>query len=77
MEDRDTDEFILVLKGYFKLLMTMNLPIDREGDSLHMDSGKHITVFKYVYSSRYVVCYIFTRRNLNSKLWITIRCYYK
>lgn len=42
MEDRDTDEFILVLKGYFKLLMTMNLPIDREGDSLHTDSGKQI-----------------------------------
>lgn len=41
MEDRDTDEFILVLKGYFKLLMTMNLPVDREGDSLHTESGKH------------------------------------
>lgn len=41
MEDRDTDEFILVLKGYYKLLMAMNLPIDREGDSIHMDSGKH------------------------------------
>lgn len=40
MEDRDTDEFILVLKGYYKLLMVMNLPIDREGDSIHMDSGK-------------------------------------
>ncbi|VVC42556.1 Hypothetical protein CINCED_3A019130 [Cinara cedri] len=39
MEDRDTDEFILVLKGYFKLLMTMNLPIDREGDTLHLDSA--------------------------------------
>ncbi|XP_060836556.1 FERM and PDZ domain-containing protein 4 isoform X1 [Rhopalosiphum padi] len=39
MEDRDTDEFILVLKGYFKLLMTMNLPIDREGDLLHTDSA--------------------------------------
>jgi len=46
MEDRDTDEFILVLKGYFKLLMTMNLPIDREGDLLHTDSGKQITVLK-------------------------------
>lgn len=46
MEDRDTDEFILVLKGYFKLLMTMNLPIDREGDSLHMDSGKRFICFQ-------------------------------
>jgi len=40
MEDRDTDEFILVLRGYFKLLMALNLPVDREGDSLHADSGK-------------------------------------
>lgn len=40
MEDRDTDEFILVLKGYFKLLMALNLPIDREGDSVHLDSGE-------------------------------------
>lgn len=46
MEDRDTDEFVLVLRGYFKLLMTMNLPVDREGDSLHMDSGKYMN--KYV-----------------------------
>lgn len=44
MEDRDTDEFILVLRGYFKLLMTMSLPIDRESDSLHMDSGKRIII---------------------------------
>lgn len=46
MEDRDTDEFILVLKGYFKLLMAMNLPIDREGDLLHTDSGKQITILQ-------------------------------
>lgn len=49
MEDRDTDEFILVLKGYFKLLMTMNLPIDREGDLLHTDSGKQTTVLQIAY----------------------------
>jgi len=49
MEDRDTDEFILVLKGYFKLLMAMNLPIDREGDSLHMDSGKPNIVLSVIY----------------------------
>lgn len=48
MEDRDTDEFILVLKGYFKLLMTMNLPIDREVDSLHMDSGMY-TISRLTY----------------------------
>lgn len=42
MEDRDTDEFVLVLKGYYKLLMTMSLPIDREGDTSHTDSGKNI-----------------------------------
>lgn len=47
MEDRDTDEFILVLKGYFKLLMTMNLPIDREGDSLHLDSGERTKSIRY------------------------------
>ncbi|XP_025410500.1 FERM and PDZ domain-containing protein 4 isoform X3 [Sipha flava] len=39
MEDRDTDEFILVLKGYYKLLMTMSLPVDRKGDTSHMDSA--------------------------------------
>lgn len=51
MEDRDTDEFILVLKGYFKLLMTMCLPIDREGDTIHTDSGKNIIfVFNRTFS---------------------------
>jgi len=48
MEDRDTDEFVLVLRGYYKLLMTMNLPIDREGDSLHTDSGKRDRFLKRV-----------------------------
>lgn len=49
MEDRDTDEFLLVLKGYFKILMTMSLPIDREGETLHLDSGKNIS---------YIFCFI-------------------
>ncbi|XP_050428155.1 uncharacterized protein LOC126838085 isoform X2 [Adelges cooleyi] len=39
MEDRDADEFILVIKGYFKLLMASCLPIDREGESVHIDSA--------------------------------------
>jgi hypothetical protein len=47
MEDRDTDEFILVLKGYYKLLMTMSLPVDRKGDTSHMDSGGNIVFFVY------------------------------
>lgn len=60
MEDRDTDEFILVLRGYFKLLMTMSLPIDREGESLHMDSGKRIifileNIFIHTFSPFYIV----------------------
>lgn len=52
MEDRDTDEFILVLKGYFKLLMTMCLPVEREGDTLYTDSGKNIVCFFLL-----LVCY--------------------
>ncbi|XP_050521088.1 FERM and PDZ domain-containing protein 4 isoform X2 [Daktulosphaira vitifoliae] len=39
MEDRDADEFILVIKGYFKLLMALSLPIDRENDSSIIDSA--------------------------------------
>lgn len=72
MEDRDTDEFILVLRGYFKLLMTLSLPVDREGDSLHTESGKH-NVHKFTAVIKTYIILIRNNENIYENRWITAR----
>ena len=39
MEDRDAEEFVLVLQGYFRLLMNRELYIDLEKDLWTEDSA--------------------------------------
>ncbi len=42
MEDRDAEEFVLVLQGYYRLLTDRELYVDLEKDIWTQESGKFI-----------------------------------
>lgn len=39
MEDRDAEELVLVLQGYYKLLLNQNLPVQQDIDIWTQDAG--------------------------------------
>lgn len=57
MEDRDAEEFVLVLQGYYRLLTGRELFIDLDTDMWNQESGKPtyaaITFNTYTYPKFY------------------------
>lgn len=52
LEERDAEELVLVLQGYYALLAEKSLPVHHSRDNYGADQGEKFTLVSILYSRR-------------------------